>query len=48
MKGHNADKMALAERKPYGCRICDRRFATESSLNNHVARVRRGFPSCRF
>ena len=28
------------QKKPYSCHVCQRRFATDSSLNNHVAKVR--------
>ena len=31
--------MSQADKKPYNCNICDRRFATEASLNHHVTKV---------
>ena len=31
-----------AERKPYLCTVCDRRFSTENSLNNHVTKLHAG------
>ncbi|KAK2158342.1 hypothetical protein LSH36_172g00042 [Paralvinella palmiformis] len=38
LKNHDV-RSSASDKKPYSCSTCDRRFATEASLNHHVTKV---------